>query len=151
MIGGEVRAWEPGCRVDTLIRIAVALGITLLASWLVLLAYLWRARPDARRASEAMRLLPDTIRLLRGIAADPAIRWGVRIRLWLLLAYLAFPIDLVPDFIPVIGYADDVVIVCVVLRSVVHRAGPDAVRRNWPGTHEGLETIWRIARLPGDP
>ena len=72
-------------------------------------------------------------------------------RLWLLLAYLAFPIDLVPDFIPVIGYADDVVIVAAVLRSVVRRAGPQAVRRHWPGTHDGLEALWRLARLPGNP
>jgi uncharacterized membrane protein YkvA (DUF1232 family) len=129
----------------------VALIGGLLLSWLVLLGYLWLVRPDTRSAREGMRLLPDIARLLKRLAADRSLGRGVRIRLWLLLAYLAFPIDLVPDFIPVIGYADDVVIVAAVLRSVVRRAGPEAVRRHWPGTHEGLETLWRVARLPDAP
>ena len=73
------------------------------------------------------------------------------IRLWLLFAYLALPFDLVPDFIPIIGYADDAILVAVVLRSVVRRAGPEAVRRHWPGTPDGLSALWRAARLPGSP
>lgn len=55
---------------------------------------------------EALRLLPDVLRLLPRLAADRSLPRGVRVRLALLLAYLASPIDLVPDFIPVIGYAD---------------------------------------------
>jgi uncharacterized membrane protein YkvA (DUF1232 family) len=52
------------------------------------------------------------------------------LRLWLLLAYLALPIDLVPDFIPMLGYADDAIVVAIVLRSVVRRAGADALTRH---------------------
>ena len=63
------------------------------------------------------------------------------------MAYLALPIDLMPDFIPVLGYADDVVITALVLRSVVRRAGPDAVIRHWPGTDAGLHTLGRVCRL----
>jgi uncharacterized membrane protein YkvA (DUF1232 family) len=65
--------------------------------------------------------------------------------------YLASPVDLVPDFLPIIGYADDVVIVAATLRSVVRRAGSDAIRRHWPGTPEGLAALWRLAGLPGEP
>lgn len=72
---------------------------------------------------------------------------GVRIRLWLLLAYLASPIDLIPDFIPVIGYADDAVVVVFALRSAVHRAGVDTVQRHWPGTPHGLTAVLRLARI----
>jgi uncharacterized membrane protein YkvA (DUF1232 family) len=68
----------------------------------------------------------------------------VRVRLWLLLGYLAMPIDLVPDVIPVIGYADDAIVVALVLRSVVRRAGPDAVVRHWPGTPDGLAAVQRL-------
>jgi uncharacterized membrane protein YkvA (DUF1232 family) len=66
-----------------------------------------------------------------------------------LFVYLAMPFDLIPDFVPVLGYADDAIIVAAVLRSVVRRAGPDAIRRNWPGTSDGLATVWRLARLDG--
>jgi len=98
---------------------------------------------------EALRILPDTVRLLRRLAADPSLPREVRVRLWLLLVYLAIPIDLVPDFIPVVGYADDAVIVAPVLRSVVRRAGRQAVRRHWPGTEDGVATLWRVASLEG--
>ncbi|HET7236122.1 MAG TPA: YkvA family protein [Actinomycetota bacterium] len=132
-------------------EVLVAVLGALLLSWLALLGYLFLARPDARSAREGVRLLPDIARLLQRLAADRSLHRGVRIRLWLLLAYLAFPIDLVPDFLPLIGYADDVVIATAVLRSVVRRAGPDAVRRHWPGTPQGLEALWRVGRLPGAP
>ena len=111
--------------------VAVVGGLLLL--WLLLVAVLWRARPDELSAREALRLLPDVVRLVRRLAADRALPRGVRVRLWLLLAYLLSPIDLVPDFVPVIGYADDVVVVAWALRSVVRRAGPDALDRHWPG------------------
>jgi uncharacterized membrane protein YkvA (DUF1232 family) len=132
-------------------KVLFAVLVALVASWLVLLAVLWRSRPDDRSAREGLRLLPDVARLLRRLAGDRSVHRGVRVRLWLLLAYLAFPLDLVPDVIPVIGYADDVAIVALVLRSVVRRAGSDAVRRHWPGTPEGLAVLWRVARLPGAP
>lgn len=95
-----------------------------------------------------MRLLPDILRLLKRLAADPGISRGVRVRLALLLAYLALPFDLIPDFIPVLGYADDAIIVALVLRSVTRRAGPEAVTRHWPGTPAGLAAVRRLCRLP---
>jgi uncharacterized membrane protein YkvA (DUF1232 family) len=134
-----------------LLRILIAIGGALLVSWLALAVFVLVTRPDRGRLAEGMRLLPDTVRLLRRIAADRSVRRGVRIRLWLLLAYLAIPIDLVPDFVPVIGYADDVVIAAATLRSVVRGAGPEVVRRHWPGTTDGLASLWRLARLPGEP
>jgi uncharacterized membrane protein YkvA (DUF1232 family) len=123
--------------------VAVVGGVVLL--WLLLVLLLWRARPDELGAREALRLLPDVVRLVRRLAADPALPRGVRIRLWLLLAYLLSPVDLVPDFLPVIGYADDVVVVAWALRAVVRRAGGDALERNWPGTPAGLAAVTRLA------
>jgi hypothetical protein len=65
----------------------------------------------------------------------------------LLLAYLAFPVDLVPGFVPVLGYADDAIIVAAVLRWVVRRAGVQAVQRQWPGTADGFAVLCRLAGL----
>jgi uncharacterized membrane protein YkvA (DUF1232 family) len=121
---------------------------SLLLLWLVLLAALWRARPDDLTARGALRLLPDVLRLVRRLATDRTLPGAVRIRLWLLLAYLVSPLDLVPDFIPVIGYADDVVVVAWALRSVVRRAGREALVRHWPGEPAGLAAVGRLAGLP---
>ena len=96
---------------------------------------------------EALRILPDVLRLIRRQAADKTLPSGVRARLWLLLAYLALPFDLIPDFIPVLGYADDAIIVTAVLRSVVHRAGIDAVRSHWPGSDDGFAALCRLSGL----
>jgi uncharacterized membrane protein YkvA (DUF1232 family) len=69
------------------------------------------------------------------------------VRPWLLLGYLAIPIDLVPDFVPVLGYADDAIVVSLVLRSVLRRAGGAVVRRHWPGTDDGLAALGRLTGL----
>ncbi|CAN5289881.1 YkvA family protein [soil metagenome] len=118
----------------------------LLLVWLLLLVVLWRVRPPDEPLREALRLLPDVVRLLTRLARDSSLPRGVRVRLWLLLGYLALPIDLVPDVIPVIGYADDAVLVVWTLRSVLRRAGADALVRHWPGTPDGLEAVRRMVR-----
>ena len=120
----------------------------LLLAYAVLLVLLWiyaRRHPETVTMKDALRLLPDLLRLVRRLAADRTLAAGVRVRLVLLLAYLLLPIDLVPDFVPVIGYADDAVIVALVLRSVLKRAGPGALERHWPGSPAGLEIILRAA------
>lgn len=127
------------------IALTVAGGVLLL--WAVLVAALVvvsRRHDDPTTFKDALRLLPDVLRLLRRLAADPTLPRGVRWRLGLTLAYLALPIDLVPDMIPVVGYADDVVVVALVLRSVVRAAGPEALDRHWPGTPPGLATLKRL-------
>jgi uncharacterized membrane protein YkvA (DUF1232 family) len=112
-----------------------------------LIVALLLVRPKGALLTEAIRILPDLLRLLKRLATDPTLPRGVRVRLGLLMAYLAIPIDLIPDFIPVLGYADDAIIVAAVLRGVVKRAGLDAVRRHWPGTDEGFAALGRLAGL----
>ena len=128
---------------NLLLGIAAALAVT----WLALIVTLAIVRPRGGLLHEALRLLPDVLRLVRRLAADPDLPRGVRLRLALLLAYLAFPLDLVPDFIPVLGYADDAIIVTAVLRSVVRRAGLPAVRCHWPGTPDGFTVLCRLTGL----
>jgi uncharacterized membrane protein YkvA (DUF1232 family) len=125
--------------------VTVALGLAL--TYLVLLGALLVARPKGSLLGEALRLLPDLLRLLRRLAGDAGVPRAARVRLWLLVGYLAIPIDLVPDFVPVLGYADDAIIVSLVLRSVVRRAGAPVVRRHWPGTDNGLAAVGRLTGL----
>ena len=125
----------------------IGLGVALLVSWLILVIALLVMRPRGNLLTEALRLLPDLVRLIRRLASDKTLPRGVRVRLALLLAYLALPIDLIPDFIPVLGYADDAIVVTVVLRSVVRHAGLAAVRAHWPGTDDGFDALVRLTGL----
>ncbi len=133
-----------------MVELLAGIGVALVVTWLALVILLLVARRGTVGPSDILRLLPDLLRLLHGLATDRAVPAGARLWLWLALAYLASPIDLVPDFIPVIGYADDAILVAVVLRAVVRRAGMAAVRRHWPGSEAGLSAVARAARLPAD-
>ena len=132
----------------TALSIIVSVVVSLVVVWLVLIAALVAFKPGGSTIGEAARVLPDTVRLVHRLARDKNLHRGVRLRLWFLLAYLASPIDVIPDFIPVIGYADDVFITGLVLRSVINRAGPESVRAHWPGTPDGLATLSRLCHLP---
>lgn len=131
----------------TVIAVAGGLVVALVLCWLLLLAVLWRVSRGRTSWRDALRLLPDLLRLVRRLAADRTLPRGVRVRLWLLVAYLASPVDLVPDVLPVIGWADDVLVVVLVLRSVARRAGPQALERHWPGTPDGLAAIRSLCGL----
>ncbi len=128
-------------------QILLSAGMAILVIWIALLIALFVAKPDQPQLKEALRLLPDLLRLLRRLAADRTLPRGVRIRLGLVVAYLAIPIDLIPDLIPVLGYADDAIIITAVLRSTVRRAGLDAVRKHWPGTDDGFAALSRLTGL----
>lgn len=125
----------------------IGLGIALVATWLVLVVALLVLRPKGGVLKESLRILPDLLRLLRRLAGDKGLPRGVRVRLGLLLVYLAIPIDLIPDFIPVLGYADDAILVLAVLRGTVRRAGIEAVRRHWPGTDDGFDALRRLTGI----
>lgn len=127
--------------------VGVASGLLLL--WLLLLVALWWVKPPAEGLRSAMRLLPDVLRLVGRLARDRSLPRGVRVRLWLLLGYLALPIDLVPDVIPVLGYADDAVLVVWTLRAVARRAGPEALERHWPGSPDGLAAVRGLVGVAG--
>jgi uncharacterized membrane protein YkvA (DUF1232 family) len=134
-----------------LLSVALSVVVSLVVIWVVFLAALLLMKPETSTLTETARVVPDAFRLVRRLAADRTLPRGVRIRLWCLLAYLASPIDLVPDFVPVIGYADDAIILSLVLRSVIKRAGAEAVRAHWPGTPDGLAVLSRLCRLPITP
>jgi uncharacterized membrane protein YkvA (DUF1232 family) len=109
---------------------------------LVLLLVLLGRRAHARALA---RFVPDCAILFRRLMADGRIPRRRKALLGLLLAYLAMPFDLVPDFIPVAGQLDDAVLVALVLRGVLRGAGPGLVREHWPGPPESLGAMLRLA------
>lgn len=114
------------------------------ALWIALIAVLWWQQRRAGSAvdwRDLLRLAPDVVRLIRRLVVDPTVPRATRWWLAGLLVYLLSPIDLVPDFLPVIGYADDAIVVAVALRFALRHAGIPAIERHWPGTPEGLRGV----------
>ena len=83
--------------------------------------------------------------LVRRLLRDPRVPRVRKLALALLVVYLASPIDLIPDFLPVIGQLDDALIAGWTLRGLVRGAGPELLREHWPGDAEGLQLILRLA------
>lgn len=130
------------------IALSILGGLALL--WLALVLFLWieqRRHPEGASLRDVLRLAPDVARLLRRLASDRTVSIGVRIWLGVLLVYLLSPIDVIPDFIPVLGFADDALVVAIALRFATRRAGSNAIERHWPGTPEGLAAVLRLAGL----
>jgi len=132
-------------------RLLVGLALSFVALWLVLLVLLARVRPRDEPWRDALRIVPEVVRLVARLARDPDVPRGVRRRLAIALAYNVQPINLIPDFVPVIGFADNAAVLCWALRAVVRRAGSDAVVRHWSGTEENLVLLYRVARLGPAP
>ena len=115
--------------------------VALLGAWALLIALLWAVRPRDVGLGELVRLVPDVLRLVRDLLADGTTPLPVRLALAALLAWIISPIDLIPDFIPVLGPLDDVVVAVLVLRYVGRRLGEDELRRRWRGTADGFALL----------
>jgi uncharacterized membrane protein YkvA (DUF1232 family) len=122
-------------------RAILGIVVAILAAWALLIAVLWAFRPRDVRLVELVRLVPDVLRLVRDLLADAATPLPVRLALGGLLVWIVSPIDLIPEFIPVLGPLDDVVVAVVVLRYVRRRLGADELRRRWRGSSEGFALL----------
>jgi uncharacterized membrane protein YkvA (DUF1232 family) len=85
--------------------------------------------------------------MLARLVSDPALPRGVKIALAAAVVYLASPIDLIPDFIPVLGYVDDLLVAAIVLDGVLNFVDREVVLRYWPGTERSLDALARSARM----
>ena len=93
--------------------------------------------------------IADCIVLVTRLARDSRVPRRRKLLLIALVAYLALPFDLVPDFIPVAGQLDDAIIVALVLRHFIRAGGEPMMRELWPGPEESLALILRLARPGG--
>lgn len=123
--------------------LALGAGATVIvyAGFVVWLLFSGR-REDARAVAG---FIPDCIALFRRLLADQRVPRRSRLLLLALIAYLALPFDLVPDFIPVAGQLDDAIVVAAVLRAVLRAGGPDLLSEHWPGPAASLGLLTRLA------
>jgi uncharacterized membrane protein YkvA (DUF1232 family) len=96
-------------------------------------------------AGAVARFVPDCLVLFRRLLVDPRVPRSRKWALGALLAYLALPIDLVPDFLPVVGQLDDAILVGFVLRRLVRSISAAVVTELWPGPERSLRVLLRAA------
>lgn len=97
-------------------------------------------------AKELALLIPNLLSLLRGLIHDPRVGRFDKFLLVVAVAWVASPIDLIPEFIPVFGPLDDVVVVALILRRLVRHAGPEVVSDHWRGDPDLMRKILKLVR-----
>ncbi len=134
----DASSWSAG--------LLLALGIALLFYvTFVEFLYLRGRREDARAWAG---FIPDCIVLGKRLLADRTVPRRAKVVMALLVAYLALPIDLVPDFIPVVGQADDAIIAALALRYTLRFVPPETLETLWPGPAASLRLVLRLAGKP---
>jgi uncharacterized membrane protein YkvA (DUF1232 family) len=129
--------------MSTVEWLLLAAGVTL-AAYLLFVAVLFIV--GRRTAALALaRFIPDCIVLLRRLLGDDRVPRRRKLVLVGLVAYLSLPIDLVPDFIPIAGQLDDVIVAAVALRYALRSRGPDLLREHWPGSDASLNAVLTLA------
>jgi uncharacterized membrane protein YkvA (DUF1232 family) len=124
--------------------VLIGLGVVV-GAWLILVVVLARTGRRAL-ARELVAFIPNVIRLFRDVLRDDRVPLGSKALVLFGAAWLASPIDLVPEFVPVVGPLDDVVVAVFVLRHLVKRAGPSVVREHWRGDPRSVDLLLRAAR-----
>jgi len=122
---------------------ALVAGMGLLFYLLWLLVLLVAGRRQEARALAGF--VPDCVLLFTRLARDGRVPRRHKLILGGLVAYLALPFDLVPDFIPVAGQLDDAILVALVLRTILRGSGRQLVEEHWPGPTSSLAFVLRLA------
>ncbi len=127
-----------------LFALAIVVGV-----WVVLIGALLLAGRGGT-ARQVATLLPNLILLFHGLWRDPRVPRGSKLLLGFGLVWLASPIDLIPEFVPVVGPLDDAIVAALILRSVARRVGKSVLAEHWRGDPATLDTFFRLARIPDE-
>jgi uncharacterized membrane protein YkvA (DUF1232 family) len=125
------------------LRVVAGMVAGLVALWALVIALLWLFRPRGVGLREALAIVPDLLRLIRGLIGDSQTPLDVRAVLLAMLAWIISPIDLIPEFIPVIGPLDDVAVAVLALRYTRRRLGIEQLRSRWTGSSAGFDLLVR--------
>ncbi|MCY7417318.1 MAG: DUF1232 domain-containing protein [Chloroflexi bacterium] len=128
--------------MDTGLLAGIVIGVV--AVWALLLVLFWVFRPRGVPAREIVRIVPDVVRLIRDLVTDRTTPIDVRVVLVGLLVWIVSPIDLIPEFLPVLGPLDDGVVAIVAMRFTRRRLGTERLRAQWRGTADGLAMLERL-------
>jgi uncharacterized membrane protein YkvA (DUF1232 family) len=132
-----------GSYAETVRTLLIALGIAAGAWAVAIVGLLVMGRRTAAR--QLATLLPNLVLLFHALFRDPRVPRGSKVLLGFAMAWFVSPIDLVPEFIPVIGPLDDAVVAALVLRHVLRKAGRDVIAEHWSGDQATLGVLLRVA------
>ena len=128
---------------------AVLIGLVVLAaSWVVLVVLAARLPPGLMK--ELAQFLPACVTMMRRLRSDPNVPRRAKIAVTFAALWVISPIDLIPEFLPVIGPLDDVVVVALCLRYAARQVPTQVLFEAWPGEPRLLERLLRTERTaPG--
>jgi uncharacterized membrane protein YkvA (DUF1232 family) len=126
------------------IELIIGTILGLLVLWVASLVLFFVLRPKDVPVRELLAVIPDVLRLLRSLIRDGAVPADVRLVVIGLIAWILSPIDLIPEFIPVLGPLDDVVVAIVAMRYVRRRVGIADLEARWQGTPDGFALLTRV-------
>ena len=113
--------------------------ITLTMSWGVMIILARRLPPGL--AKDLATVLPACVTTARRLRKDPRVPKRVKLAVGFAGLWVLSPIDLIPEFLPVIGPLDDIVVVALALRYAARRIPPEAIIEAWPAERRILERL----------
>jgi uncharacterized membrane protein YkvA (DUF1232 family) len=128
-----VSGWVTAAMIGVAIYAAILLGLVLAGRGV--------------RARELALLVPTLVLLFKDLLADRRVPRGAKAWVVVALLYLLNPLDLVPEFLPVIGPIDDAIVAALALRHLVRAAGATIVHERWRGDAATLDRLLRAARI----
>lgn len=94
--------------------------------------------------TDAAQLLPNLVKLVSRLIKDPRVPRRSKITLGLAFAYVASPIDIIPEVVPVVGWADDLLLLMLAIDTLIERAGKEVVEEHWDGPGDLLSIIREV-------
>lgn len=134
-----------------MIALLLALATAVFAALATLVLAAKVAAPRGTGTRELLSVYPELVRLLVNLSKDRQVARPVRWRLLFALVYNVQPINVIPNFIPVIGLADNIAVTAWALRGAIRGSGPQVVAANWRGSEAGLVLVYRLCRLKAPP
>ena len=133
---------------DWLLGLVIGAGCVL-ASWLLLIVLARRLPPGLLRDLAAF--IPDCVTTARRLRSDPRVPRRAKVAIVFAAIWVASPIDLIPEFIPVIGPLDDIVVVALALRYAGRHVPRDVILAAWPGEPRLIERLLGRAKPAPQP
>lgn len=144
-----VRRSRLGGGIDHMTRVlavVVVAGVVVATSWVVMIVL--ARRLPAGAAKDLATVLPACVTTIRRLRGDARVPWRAKLAVGIAAVWVISPIDLIPEFLPVIGPLDDVVVVALAFRYAARRVPRGVLLEAWPAEERILLRLLGPARSP---